>query len=139
MRSPSVGSLALLLALHASSAGACGYCIEDRVASVYDHEVVTAALARNHRVAFLAIEGPLAHDEGTRAALAALVESTPGVDKGSARVSVGSATLSFGFGPRRASLARVMSSLETALHKKGLSLLPLQVMDRSVIGRRAKD
>jgi len=128
--------VALLLALQATVAGACGHCIEDKVASVYDYAIVTKALQQKHHVAYFAIEGPLVPDASTERALTAMIESTGGVDKGSARVSVESAALSFGFDPRRVPLGKVVKSLEASLAARGLSLLPLQVMDRSLSGKR---
>lgn len=130
-------AVALLLALQVSTAGACGHCIEDKVASVYDHAVVTQALERKHHVAFFAIDGPIPPGERTQRALAAMAEATKGVDKGSVRVSVESAALSFGFDPKRVPLSKVLKSLESSLAAKGLSLLPLQVMDRTLTGSRA--
>ena len=56
---------AWVLALGTLASGgvlACGYCIEDRVAAVYDQAVVDAS-ARTHRtVAFLSIEGEVRDD-----------------------------------------------------------------------------
>ena len=49
---------ALLLAGAASAALACGYCVEDKIASTYDHALVTQALAHKHHVAFFHIDGP---------------------------------------------------------------------------------
>ncbi len=127
---------ALMLALQGATAGACGYCIEDKVASVYDYAVVTKALERSHHVAFFGIDGPLVAGEATQRELAAMVEATGGVDKGSARVSVESAALSFGFDPARTPLAKVIKSLDASLAAKGLSVQPLQVMDRTLTGKK---
>ena len=130
-------AVALLLALQVLEASACGYCIEDRVAAVYDHAVVTKALERRHHVAFFAMDGRIAPGERTQRAIAAMAEATKGVDKGSVRVSVESAALSFGFDPKHAPLGKILKSLESSLATKGLSLLPLQVMDRTLTGSRA--
>ena len=43
----------IALALNASAAIACGYCVEDKIASTYDHAVVTAALAAGYGVSVL--------------------------------------------------------------------------------------
>jgi hypothetical protein len=123
------GTAVLLLALHGLSAIACGHCIEDKVAAVYDYAVVMKALERKHHVAFFAIDGPLVADEAAYRAITAILASARGVDKGSARVSVESASLSFGFDPKRTRLVEVQRALETRLAPKQLSLLPLQVMD----------
>lgn len=123
------GAAVLLLTLHGPPAIACGYCIEDKVAAVYDYAVVMKALEQNHHVAFFAIDGPLVADDATYRAIMAIVASARGVDKGSARVSVESASLSFGFDPKRTRLVEVQRTLETRLAPRRLSLLPLQVTD----------
>jgi hypothetical protein len=120
----------LLLALQAPAALACGYCVEDKIAAAYDHAAVTRALERKHHVAFFHIDGTLAPGESTRRALEAIAESSEGVDKGSARVSVESASLAVAFDPRRTSFADVQKALERKLAAKKVSLLPLRVMDR---------
>ncbi|HEX4986576.1 MAG TPA: hypothetical protein VFV71_10995 [Burkholderiales bacterium] len=111
----------------AAPAAACGHCIEDKVAAVYDYAIVTRAFDRDHRVAFFAIDGTLA--AGDAAAVTALVGSARGVDKASVRVSAELASLSFAFDQRRASLAEVQKQVERRLKPKGLALLPLQVME----------
>lgn len=125
-----LGATGLLLALQGTAAVACGYCVEDKIATVYDHAIVTQALGRKHHVAFFAIDGSLAPGVGTRRALEALAESAHGVDKGSVRVSVESASLSVAFDPQRVPLATVQKALEQKLAAKKLSLLPLRVMNQ---------
>ena len=113
-----------------SAAWACGDCIEDKIAAVYDYDVVTRALARKHAVAFFAIEGTIASGEASRRALRGMVESIPGVDKASVRVSIESASLSVDFDPRRVSFASLEQSLSRKLVTKGLSVSILRVMDQ---------
>ena len=121
---------ALVLACNASAALACGYCVEDKMAATYDHAVVTRALAQKHHVAFFHIDGTLAPGAGTKRSLEAVVESSAGVDQGSARVSVESASLSVAFDPQRTPVAALQSALERKLAAKKVSLMLLQVMDR---------
>ena len=52
-------SLVAALLLAAAPAFGCGVCVEDKIASCYDHAVVTSAKARGHAVAFFAIHGEL--------------------------------------------------------------------------------
>jgi hypothetical protein len=121
---------AILLALQGTAALACGHCVEDKIAAVYNHAVVTQALNRKHQIAFFAIDGTLVPGVGTQRAIEAIVQSAAGVDKGSARVSVESASLSVAFDPRRRSFAAVQRALERKLSVKNLLLLPLRVMDQ---------
>lgn len=119
----------LALALHAPGALACGYCVEDKIASTYDHAVITQALARKHHVAFFHIDGPLAPGDASKHALEAAVLSTLGVDKGSVRVAVDTLTLSLAFDPARTPLPALQATLDKKLRAKGLALMPLRVID----------
>lgn len=117
------------LALIAPWAAACGYCIEDKIASVYDHAVVTSAIAQKHEVVFFHLDGPVVPGAASSRALAALAESTPGVDRGTVRVATETLTLSFAFDPRKIPLVVVQSAMEKRLVSKNLSLKPLRMID----------
>lgn len=121
---------ALLLALHGTAALACGHCVEDKIAAVYDHAVITHALGRQHHVAFFAIDGPLAPGDGARRKLETLAESAVSVDKGSARVSTESAALAVAFDPQRTPFAAVQQALERKFSMRKLTLQPLRIMVR---------
>ena len=116
------------MALSGLPALACGHCVEDKIAAVYDYATVMRAHAQKHHIAFFAINGPLALDAGTRRAIQARAESAHGVDKGSARVSVEAAALSVAYDPQRVPLSVVQKALEQTLTAKKLSLSILQVM-----------
>ena len=121
----------LLCALLAASAGAlaCGYCVEDKIASTYDHAAVTRALAAKHHVVFFHIDGPAVQDAATARALSAAAQSVPGVDRDSVRVKVETLTLSLAFDPRRIPLAKLQSALDRKLAARKLALMPLRVME----------
>ena len=120
---------ALLLAGADQAALACGYCVEDKIASTYDHAVVSRALGKKHHVVFFHINGPFAPGAGSKRALEAAAESVAGVDRGSIRVAVETLTLSLAFDPRQTSPVAVQSALEKKLAAKKLSLMPLRIMD----------
>lgn len=120
---------AALLALSQQSV-ACGYCVEDKMAAVYDHATVTRALAQKHQIAFFHIEGALAPGAATKRALEAAANSASGADRGTARVSIESAALSVAFDPQRTSILSLQAALERKLAGKNNSLMLLQVMDR---------
>jgi hypothetical protein len=122
-------SAAILMGVWATPAGACGHCVEDKVAAVYDHAVATKAFGQKHQVAFFGIDGALATDDGTRRAIESLARDVPGVDQGSLRVSVETAALSAAFDPQRTSFAQLQRMLERRLAPKKLTLLPMRVMD----------
>jgi len=123
-----LATMAALLACSASAL-ACGYCVEDKMAAAYDHAAVTRALEQKHHVAFFHIDGALAAGEATKRALLGIAESSPGVDRGSARVSVESASLAVAFDPRRTPVTALQRGLERKLAARKLSLMLLQVMD----------
>ena len=119
----------LLLALPAPGAVACGYCVEDKIASTYDHAVVTRSLAQKHHVAFFHVDGAVVPDAATRKSLEAIAQSTPGVDNGSVRVAVETFTLSFAFDPKKTPLIAVQMAIDRRLKPKNLSLMPLRIID----------
>ena len=109
----------------------CGHCVEDKIASVYDHAVVTQALAGKRHVAFFAIDGNFTPADGARTARDA-AQSAYGVVQGSVRVSGQTASLSVAFNPQHVSFATLEKQLRRKLTPKGISLLALRVMERPV-------
>ncbi len=129
MRTASAALLACALAVAASGAAACGYCVEDKIASVYDHAVVSRAVARHHQVAFFALEGTLAGTPAEARLLAGIAASAHGVDAGSVRVNVETATLAVAFDPAAVNLGTMHRFLQRKFTPRGIALMPLQVMD----------
>ncbi len=119
----------LLLLAPAAAAVACGYCVEDKVAAAYDHSVIVRALDRKHEVAFFAIEGALAADSQLSREIRNALESTRGVDRGTARVSLPAGSLSFAYDPTRRKLGPIVRRLEKTLAPKGLSASLLRVIN----------
>jgi hypothetical protein len=115
-------------ALMSFDAAACGVCIDDKIASCYDHAVVTRAHAQGHAVVFFAIRGDLVRSAETRRAIIRAIEATGGVQRGTARVSLENAALSFAFDPARTSLMRAHGELARKLSESRLDLTPLRVL-----------
>ena len=107
----------------------CGYCIEDRVAAVYDHAVVAAALDQRHQVAFFAIAGELPASAESRRVLARALAFAQGIDARSLRVSVESASLSIAYNAKRVSSDQIIDTLNRKLEARGLSVSLLKVLD----------
>jgi hypothetical protein len=118
-------ALALALAT-ALPAGACGVCIEDRVAAVYDQPTVDRAVARRLQVAFFSLYGSLEATPETRRAVIAALER-PGI-RGTVHVSLESATASVVFDPKRATVASIAATGDRALASKALTLEALRVI-----------
>ena len=119
------------LLLAAQGALACGYCVEDKMAMVYDHSVIVRALAKRYEVVFLAIEGPLAASPGLQRAIERAIESTPGVDRRSARVSLAGASLSFAYDPARAPLGSILRSIDKNLGVKRIRTTLLRIVSEN--------
>ena len=125
-----IAATALMLALPAATGFACGHCVEDKIAAVYDHAVVSRALEHKHQVVFYAIDGPLAPGDASRHALEALADSSYGVDRGSARASIETASLSVAFDPGKVGYAVLERTLSRRFAARKLSLFPLRIMDK---------
>jgi len=121
-----VARLAFAAALTAGSTLtlACGFCIEDRIATVYDHAVIEAAAASKSEVAFFSLDGVA--DEATRRALAAAFASA-GATKASVRISDGACSAAYD--PARTSAAKIAASVNTMLAARGMTLVPLRVIE----------
>lgn len=117
-------ALAALLA-GAGTANACGVCVEDRVAAVYDHAVVEGAYRRGHAVAFLGVEGGRALDAGQARAVRAALAGVAGVERASIRVSPEGASCSAAYDPGRATPEALAARAGRRLASQGLTLRPL--------------
>ena len=129
MRSTNLRAALVAALLAPVAALACGVCVEDKIAAVYDHAAVHQALAAKRTVVFFAIDGKLVANERTRRSIAEMARATAGVDARSVRVSTELASMVLAFDARRTNLVRVQESLEGRLSALGLSLLAMQVRD----------
>ena len=111
-----------------SPAGACGHCIEDKVAATYDNGVLASASRRGHVVVFTEIRGPAA---GAGPALRTFViralASIPGVDPGTVRVSLDPPAASFACDPAGQAPAKLIEAAAPRLAAKGLSLNVIKI------------
>lgn len=119
-------TIGLMLALcGAAPASACGHCVEDKVAAVYDYGVITEARLQQHHVAFFAIAGPLVNSDTQKRGIEDTLKSLKGVDRNSVHVSLDLAALSFSFDPRLNSFASAQAAIEKKL-SPGLRLMELK-------------
>jgi hypothetical protein len=121
-------ALAALLAGAALPALSCGYCIEDRVAAVYDQPAVDRAKARGHSVAFLGIEGANVDWHAAHAVRSAL-ESVRGVDRGTAHAKAENAAVAVSYDPSVTSLDALVAKANKPLARDGITLAALRVID----------
>lgn len=100
-RLSAVRSVAAAAALTSAAVMACGHCPEDLIASVFDHALAQRTLTLKHETLFFAWDGPVARNDELRRKMMVLAETIPGVDKGSARVSMEPAAIAITFAPQR--------------------------------------
>lgn len=92
---------------------ACGACVEDRVALVYDHAAVRQAAASGGVVVFCDVRGNL-----DLARLSLVARGAPGVRPDSVRVSRQPAVLSFVVQPRTVTPGEAVQAMQRALGKR---------------------
>ena len=113
-----------------SSAIACGHCIEDKVAAVYDHAIVVKAVQEKHVVAFFGIEGPLVVNTASKQDIQKIIGSINGVDLNTARISLEAGSISLAFNHTLLSYPALLDSLDKKLATKKLSVFPLQTLSQ---------
>ena len=118
--------LASFLFLLSWNAFACGYCLQDRFASVYDHVLVAKTKQLNQKMLYLVWDGPAARDETTKRHLIAIASRLQGVTKGSVRVALEPPTIGLAYQPSIISRERIETLLLQELHsmKIVVSVLP---------------
>jgi hypothetical protein len=94
MKCPVVALVASLGFLLSATAGACGVCIEDKIAATYDHALIDRAIASHSQVVFVAIEGPMS-PEKVVAQITTAAPKVRGVQRGSLRTSTAPPAFSF--------------------------------------------
>jgi hypothetical protein len=110
------------------SAAACGFCIEDRVAAVYDQATVEEAVKQKRYVAFFGIEGE-AHAVSPRA-LAAALEGA-GAVRGATKVSIHDHACAVVYDPKRTTMRKLADAAAKSLSSQGVTLTALRVIDAS--------
>ena len=122
--------LASLLLISTTPVIACGHCIEDKVAAVYDHAIVAKAVHEKHVVAFFGIEGPLVVNAASKRDIQKIISSINGVDLNTSRISLETGSISLAFNPALLSYPALLDSLDKKLHPKKLSIFPLEVISQ---------
>lgn len=127
----------LLLLINIGQATACGFCIEDKIASVYDHAIVTQALSTGHQVVFCGISGTYPTNELGKT-MQTTLNSVVAIDNSSTRISAENMAVAFTFDPSNVELDQILNILQRKLNKEGLKLEVLRVMKASAQLDQAK-
>ena len=120
--------IAALAAVAALDAVACGFCIEDRVAAVYDSPAIEAAVAKQRHVAFLAVDGEIALDAAAQKAIAKALEQA-GAVHGATRIAAENAAVAVVFDPKRTTLARLIAAGDKALASSSRKMTAVRIID----------
>lgn len=120
--------LAAALSCIAGAALACGVCIDDKVAAVYDHAQVQRALGKGKVVVVCELTG--AQDAGTLTRQAGrAAQGLPGVEPGSVRASHELPVLSFVLDPAAQTPAAAVAGLRQRLQPSGVTPTLLKVLE----------
>ena len=120
--------IAAIATAAALDAAACGFCIEDRVAAVYDSPMIESAVAKHRHVAFLAADGEVGLDAQAQRALVKALEGA-GAVKGATRIAGENAACAVVFDPRRTSLAQLVAAGDKALAASHRKVTALRIID----------
>ncbi|MBG9387044.1 hypothetical protein [Caenimonas aquaedulcis] len=120
------GVIAVAIVAMANAAAACGYCVEDRIAAVYDHALTLRAAGGKLQIAYFAWDGPVARSSEMRAKIVSAVQGTGGVDGPSVRVSMEPAAIAVAFDPARVKREQLDASMRRRLSALKIDLTSLQ-------------
>lgn len=120
---------AALGSLATSPVLACGACIEDRVAAVYDYQVEQQAGRDGLRIAYLGVLGRGAESQAATAAVAAALRGMPAALAGTVRTSASPAAASFAWRGDESSLRNAIESVNGRLAASGLKVELLRTWD----------
>jgi hypothetical protein len=106
---------------------ACGACVEDTIAAIYDHAVVERSATKGNVLVYASIDGigdakSLANKAGVAARRVA------GVDRTSVRVSAAPLALSFAIDPKTQTVDGAIASLEQHGHDQDIRLSVVRVV-----------
>ena len=117
------------LFLQVGSVLACGHCIEDKIAAVYDYASMARAINQKHKLVYFGFASAAALNSELRQQIKTQAQKIRGVDPESVRVSLESASLAISFDPQRITYPELMQSLEMRLQSKKFSLFVLDIVN----------
>jgi hypothetical protein len=66
MRNLKIAMITLVLMFKVLDSFACGQCVQDKMAAVYDYEVIKTAVSQKHVVIFMGFQGSIVPDLESR-------------------------------------------------------------------------
>ena len=104
------------------STWACGHCLEDRIASVYDHALVERSHRQGRTIMYLRWDGPVARDAALGRAMAAAAAGVAGVSAADVRVALEPPTLAVPYDPRQISADALEKALALRLRRMKMTV-----------------
>jgi hypothetical protein len=127
-----LGMTVFLQAASAERAAACGQCVEDKIAAVYDYAAVRAATAQGATLVYAAIAGGRQFTPAARAArVRAILLATPDVERRSVRVSAEPAAAFCASAPPGVAAATILARANRRLQPDGMRLTALRPSGRA--------
>jgi hypothetical protein len=120
---------AALLAAAATESRACGHCVEDRVAAVYDYQVERQADRDHLRIAYVGVTGARAESPATADRVAAALRDAPAAAPDTIRTSASPAAASFAWRGNDAMLRDTLQAANRQLAASGIRLEVLRTWD----------
>jgi hypothetical protein len=114
-----------LVLLAGTTAQACGFCIEDKVAAAYDHAVVSRAREAGRVMVFAEVEGSGTAVDRVRAVRKA-ASRVKAIDASSIRVSEAPAMVSFALDARARTPEQALAATERGAPGAHLTLLKVE-------------
>ena len=103
---------------------ACGHCKEDKIAATYDYAVVSAARRHGRSVVYAELRGAIGPASPLGPWIRQQVESSTGVVRGTARVSLEPAAISFSC--EHQAVSSTLRTIGEKLARRGLGLVLLE-------------
>jgi len=112
----------LALLSSAGSAWACGHCLEDRIASVYDHALVERSQRQGRKIMYLRWDGPVVRDAAMARTMAAAAAGVAGVKSADVRVALEPPTLAVPYDPWRMTAEALEQALGLRLRRMNITV-----------------
>jgi len=115
------------LGVTARTAGACGHCVEDHVAAVYDYGMQQQAGRAGLEIAYLGIEGSRAESPRAAALVGDALRGSRLIAAGTVRTSFAPPAAAFAWSGGDPALRAILESIRATLADNGLHLELLRV------------
>ncbi len=128
MRNLKIAMIVLVLMFNVLDSFACGQCVQDKMAAVYDYEVIKTAVSQKHVVIFMGFQGSIVPDLESRLKILKLIMKINGIDGKSIKISMENASFSVAFDPERISYNTLLKVFSKNFLRLSLSVFPIDTI-----------